>query len=190
MQDQMDTDRNQKRRLEVRESDFVSCRSGHSLCFAGFCSEGVLVVKNPPANAGRCWRQGFDPWVRKIPWRRVWQPIPVFLPGESMNRRAWWSTVLRVAKVQTTETTLQACTQVTAELALWGSRQRVKPGDNNEVVYEYFSLGNVFLCTLHCIHAQIGALSSRNLCFKGKLHMSKVRSFIMCNNIGSENSFQ
>ena len=28
-------------------------------------------------------RPGFDPWVRKIPWRRLWQPIPVFLPGES-----------------------------------------------------------------------------------------------------------
>ena len=24
-----------------------------------------------------------DPWVRKIPWRREWQPTPVFLPGES-----------------------------------------------------------------------------------------------------------
>ena len=28
-------------------------------------------------------RHGFDPWSRKIPWRREWQPIPVFLPGES-----------------------------------------------------------------------------------------------------------
>ena len=28
-------------------------------------------------------RHGLDPWVRKIPWRRVWQPTPVFLPGES-----------------------------------------------------------------------------------------------------------
>ena len=27
-------------------------------------------------------RPGFDPWVRKIPWRRAWQPTPVFLPGE------------------------------------------------------------------------------------------------------------
>jgi len=26
---------------------------------------------------------GDDPWVRKIPWRRAWQPTPVFLPGES-----------------------------------------------------------------------------------------------------------
>ena len=28
-------------------------------------------------------RHRFDPWVRKIPWRRAWQPSPVFLPGES-----------------------------------------------------------------------------------------------------------
>ena len=25
----------------------------------------------------------FDPWVGKIPWRRKWQPTPVFLPGEA-----------------------------------------------------------------------------------------------------------
>ena len=29
----------------------------------------------------------FYPWVRKIPWRRKWQPIPVFLPGESHGQR-------------------------------------------------------------------------------------------------------
>ena len=46
----------------------------------------VLAVKNPSANAGgmRC---GFDPWVGKIPWRREWQPTPVFLPGESYGQR-------------------------------------------------------------------------------------------------------
>ena len=26
---------------------------------------------------------GFDCWVRKIPWKREWQPIPVFLTGYS-----------------------------------------------------------------------------------------------------------
>ena len=31
----------------------------------------------------KCGRPRFDPWVRKIPWRRKWQPSPVFLPGES-----------------------------------------------------------------------------------------------------------
>ena len=39
------------------------------------------MVKNPPAKAEDMTR-GFDPWVRKIRWRRKWQPTPVFLPGE------------------------------------------------------------------------------------------------------------
>ena len=29
-----------------------------------------------------------DPWVRNIPWRRAWQPTPVFLPGESHGQRS------------------------------------------------------------------------------------------------------
>ena len=33
-------------------------------------------------------RPVFDPWVRKIPWRREWQPIPVFLPGKSHGQRS------------------------------------------------------------------------------------------------------
>jgi len=32
-------------------------------------------------------RREFDPWVRKIPWRRAWQPTPVFLPGKSHGQR-------------------------------------------------------------------------------------------------------
>ena len=31
----------------------------------------------------QCGRPGLDPWVGKTPWRRAWQPTPVFLPGES-----------------------------------------------------------------------------------------------------------
>ena len=30
----------------------------------------------------------FDPWVGKIPWRREWQPTPVFLPGEFHGQRS------------------------------------------------------------------------------------------------------
>ena len=30
----------------------------------------------------------FDPCVGKIPWRRNWQPTPVFLPGESHGQRS------------------------------------------------------------------------------------------------------
>ena len=35
----------------------------------------------------QCGRPGFDPWVRKIPWRRKWQPTPVLSPGKSHGRR-------------------------------------------------------------------------------------------------------
>ena len=47
----------------------------------------VLVIKNLPANAGdmRC---SFNPWVRKIPWRRKWLLTPIFLPGESHGQRS------------------------------------------------------------------------------------------------------
>ena len=37
-------------------------------------------------------------WARKIPWRRKWQPIPVFLPGNPMDRGAWQATVHGVTK--------------------------------------------------------------------------------------------
>ena len=33
-------------------------------------------------------RHGFDPWVRKIPWKRAWQPTPAFSPGESHGQRS------------------------------------------------------------------------------------------------------
>ena len=36
-------------------------------------------------HSGRNW---FDPWVGKIPWRREWQPTPVFLPREFHGERS------------------------------------------------------------------------------------------------------
>ena len=39
-------------------------------------------------SACKCTRCGFDPWVRKIPWRRKWQPTPVFLPEKSRGQRS------------------------------------------------------------------------------------------------------
>ena len=52
-------------------------------------SEVVMIIIGPP-----WWLKGkestysagypeFEPWVGMIPWRRAWQPTPVFLPGES-----------------------------------------------------------------------------------------------------------
>ena len=44
-----------------------------------------LRGKESACQSRRC---GFDPWVEKIPWRRKWQPTPVFLPGESHRQRS------------------------------------------------------------------------------------------------------
>ena len=53
-----------------------------------------------PACQGRIHKRcRFDPGIRKIHWRRAWQPTPVFLPGESHRQRQ--VTVLGVAKSQT-----------------------------------------------------------------------------------------
>ena len=52
-------------------------------------SQVAHVVKNLLANAGLSLRRHrFDPQVEKIPWRRKWQPIAVFLPGKSHGWRS------------------------------------------------------------------------------------------------------
>ena len=38
--------------------------------------------------ACQCRRRQFDPWVKKIPWRRKWQPTLVSLPGKSHGQRS------------------------------------------------------------------------------------------------------
>ena len=62
---------------------------------AGF--PGGSDSKESAFNAGD---PGFNPWVRKIPWRREWQLTPAFLPGESHGQRSWQATVHGVANSQ------------------------------------------------------------------------------------------
>ena len=70
--------------------------------FAGHCEQNqcvtlisfiVYVLLLPWWLSGResaCQyrRCRFDPWSEKIPWRRKWQPTPVFLPEEPLGRRS------------------------------------------------------------------------------------------------------
>ena len=42
---------------------------------------GGASGKEPTCQCRGHKRPGFDPWVGKIPWKRAWQPTPVFLPG-------------------------------------------------------------------------------------------------------------
>ena len=57
------------------------------------------MVKNLPANAGEM-RCRLDPLMGKMPWRRAWQPTPVFLPRESHGQRSL-ATVHGAVKSQT-----------------------------------------------------------------------------------------
>ena len=43
---------------------------------------------NDKESACQCGRHGFNPWVGKIPWRRKWEPTPVFLLGKSHVQRS------------------------------------------------------------------------------------------------------
>ena len=68
-------------------------------------AQAALVVKNPSASAGNVRDTGLIPGFGKIPWRRAWQPIPGFLPGESRGQRSLEATVHRVTESHTTEVT-------------------------------------------------------------------------------------
>ena len=46
---------------------------------------GGSVIKEPTC---QCRRHGFNPWVRKIPWKRKWLPTLVVLPGKSHGQRS------------------------------------------------------------------------------------------------------
>ena len=49
---------------------------------------GGASGKEPVCQCRRHKRHGFNSWVGKIPWRRVWQHTPIFLPGESYGQRS------------------------------------------------------------------------------------------------------
>ena len=58
----------------------------------------VAHCKESACQCRRCKRLVFDPWVRKIPWRRKWQPTSVFLSGNPMDRGAVQAVVRGTAK--------------------------------------------------------------------------------------------
>ena len=49
---------------------------------------GLPTYLNGKESVCHCGRCRFHPWVRKIPWRRKWQPTPGFLPGKYHGQRS------------------------------------------------------------------------------------------------------
>jgi len=69
---------------KLGEEDMRSCWIISYNCLRSNKLPRWLCSKEPTCQCRRC---RFNPWVRKIP-RRKWQPIPVFLPGESHGQRS------------------------------------------------------------------------------------------------------
>ena len=73
-----------ERGWQEKENTFLK----YLLCVSTYlCAYCGSVVRNL-LQCRRCTRCGLDPWVRNIAWKRVWQPMPVFLPGESRGQRS------------------------------------------------------------------------------------------------------
>ena len=66
-------------------------KASHAPSYHFTFSPGLLWWLSGKVSVCQCRRLKrlrFDPWVGKIPWRRAWQPIPVFLLGKSHGQRS------------------------------------------------------------------------------------------------------
>ena len=94
----------------------------------------------------------FNPWVGKIPWRRAWQPTPVFLPEKSHGQRRlmgyspWGSRELYMTEHMHTHTHTRVNIYIYAHSCKWWIRmkwflytgQRVIPSlSNRRQTYTY-----------------------------------------------------
>ena len=70
---------------DERKGELFSKRKMGKIIAMNFANiYGGTGNKEPDCQCRRRERCSFDLWVRKIPWRRAWQPNPVFLPGEPL----------------------------------------------------------------------------------------------------------
>ena len=85
--------------LEYKLHVFKPCNS--ITCIPMYTPLGVSLVAQTVKSLPAMQAPGFNPWIRKIPWRRAWQSTPVFLPGLSHRQRSLVGTVHGVAKSRT-----------------------------------------------------------------------------------------
>ena len=84
---------------------------------------GSTSGKEPTCQRKRLKRCGFDHWVRKIPWKRAWQPTPVLLPGESHAQGSLVGSVHSHKESDTTEVTEHHALTLKQDLMrAWGRR--------------------------------------------------------------------
>ena len=106
-----------------------------------------LDGKEPACNAGD---PGLDPWVRKIPWRREWQPSPVFLPGKSNEWKSLagpnlWDCKESDMTEQLTHSLKAECIYLPQRYAATKGRARVHPCSIDSQTQALCTLSGLFL---------------------------------------------
>ena len=123
-----------------KKKSLISCnRSSRTICqfclYILYFPVGILYKGLPGGASGKeltcqCRRHkrcGFNPCVGKIPWKRAWQPTPVFLPGESHGQRSlagyspWGHKELGTA-----EATQRACMHITLQICCRSRNKKLK----------------------------------------------------------------
>ena len=86
--------------------------------------------KEPTCQHRRCKRRGFDPWIGNIPWRRAWQPTPVFLPENPMDGGDQWAGYSSYGRkdLDTTEATLKKAMAPRSSTLAWKIPWMEEPG--------------------------------------------------------------
>ena len=72
----------------VKSLDMCGCASRYPNSPHFILPHGLPWWLSGKESACQCRRCKFNPWVRKIPWRRKWQPTPVVLLGKSRGQRS------------------------------------------------------------------------------------------------------
>ena len=88
------------------------------------CASRWCTDKESACQCRRCNRGGFYPWVGKIPWRRAWQPTPVFFAGKSHGQRSLAGYSPRGHKELDRIEQLNTHTHIHTSICVWSSRKR------------------------------------------------------------------
>ena len=107
----------EKTTRQMSNSNWVNL--SHIMGFLWWFSSKESAWKKKKRICLKCRRPRFDPWVRKIPWWRAWQPTLVLLPRDSHGQRSLAGYgPLGFAESDTTEVSKQQ-QQVTSHLLCW-----------------------------------------------------------------------
>ena len=80
---------------------------------------GGASGKKPAGQCRKHKRRGFNSWVGNVPWRKAWQPTPVFLPRESHRQKSLVGySPYSCTESNTTEVTACTCMHTINSIAL------------------------------------------------------------------------